>query len=683
MLLFINLKNKSVELVSNKLHKGILIRTALLSWSLIIIILSIFILGIIPAQREALEERMKTEAKDIANSIGQVTATAIINKDYGFTVDYCLKMIKQSNSILYVVITRKDGFSLVQTKNGWRQETIKSSPYFSVTNETLTKFLYSDLVKQDVFHYSYPFTYSGINWGRINIGLSVKGFNQNMNNLYYRIIWLTVLSIMAGLFISVYFAKKLTNPIRQLDNLAQKISGGKLDVRVNIKSEDEIGRLARSFNKMAESLKSSQDNLERKVEERTAELENINRMMQMEIKERLLVENRLKQYNSRLEVFDKIYRGIISAKSVNEIIKETIVQLPILGNYISTAAVATRDIKENKVDVQVYKANKKDNEGFANLTLPLDINFDNSEDSPANNIKMVNDIRLLEKQDQMEREMLKDGLVSYISVPLIMEQEKLGSLSIASEKPDVFSNQHIETLLYFSHQLAVAIYQAQLQAKIRTHAENLQNSLSEKEVLLKEIHHRVKNNLQVISSLLYLNSKKSRDKETLEMFKDSQNRVKSIALVHERLYQSRDLGKIDFEEYVRKLILDLSRSYGVNQDLIKINIDITNIIISIDEAVPCGLIINELVSNSLKYAFPKSTGKENTINIRFKKIGGRELLLIVSDNGIGISEDLNEKKKNSLGIQLVETLVEQLDGKLEIDLSSGTAYNIKFEGTSV
>ncbi len=264
MLLFVKLKNKSSELINNTLHKGILVRTALLSWALIIITLFIFILGIIPTQKEVLEERMKTEAKDIASSIGQVTASAIINKDYGFTVDYCLKMVKQSNSILYVVITRKDGFSLVQTKNGWRQETIKNDVYLPNTDGMASQFIYSHLVNQDVFHYSYPFNYSGIDWGRINIGLSVKSFNQNMNNLYYRIIWLSILSILVGFFISIYFAKKLTSPIRQLDNVVQEISNGELNVRVKIKSEDEIGRLAFSFNKMADSLKSSQDNLGKK-----------------------------------------------------------------------------------------------------------------------------------------------------------------------------------------------------------------------------------------------------------------------------------------------------------------------------------------------------------------------------------------------------------------------------------
>ena len=207
-----------------------------------------------------------------------------------------------------------------------------------------------------------------------------------------------------------------------------------------------------------------------------------------------------------------------------------------------------------------------------------------------------------------------------------------------------------------------------------------ENLLSEKEVLLKEIHHRVKNNLQVISSLLYLNSKKVTDKEALDLFTDSQNRVKAIALVHERLYRSKDLGKIDFNEYVSHLTNDLFRSYAVNQSVIELDININDIFINIDFAVPCGLIINELISNSLKYAFPdlSENNHKGIIKIEFNKNGNDELKLIVSDNGIGMTKEFIERKKLSLGLQLVDTLVTQLDGNLEIASGPGTKFKIGF-----
>ncbi|MFO7447119.1 MAG: two-component regulator propeller domain-containing protein [Ignavibacteriaceae bacterium] len=205
--------------------------------------------------------------------------------------------------------------------------------------------------------------------------------------------------------------------------------------------------------------------------------------------------------------------------------------------------------------------------------------------------------------------------------------------------------------------------------------------LNEKEILLKEIHHRVKNNLQVISSLLYLNSRKIKDKEALNMFQDSQNRIKSIALVHERLYQSKDLAKIDFNEYVNKLVIDLFRSYAVDSSVIKIEININDVSVNIDKAVPCGLIINELISNSIKYAFPEyeANNKQGLIKVQFNRITSNKLLLEVSDNGIGIKERLDDREEPSLGLKLVESLVYQLDGKLEMDSEFGTRFKIKFK----
>ena len=204
--------------------------------------------------------------------------------------------------------------------------------------------------------------------------------------------------------------------------------------------------------------------------------------------------------------------------------------------------------------------------------------------------------------------------------------------------------------------------------------------LSEKEVLLKEIHHRVKNNLQVISSLLYLNSKNVTDKKALDMFTDSQNRVKSIALVHERLYRSKDLGRIDFREYVKHLTTDLFRTYAVNPSVISLDININDIFINIDFAVPCGLIINELISNSLKYAFPNYhlENKKGIINVDFNKYDSDKLMLSVSDNGIGLPNEVNKMKNLSLGLQLVDSLVAQLEGTLKVERNYGTSFKIIF-----
>jgi len=202
-------------------------------------------------------------------------------------------------------------------------------------------------------------------------------------------------------------------------------------------------------------------------------------------------------------------------------------------------------------------------------------------------------------------------------------------------------------------------------------------SLNEKEVLLKEIHHRVKNNMQVIISLLNLQSKHVKDKHDLEIFKDSQNRVKSMALIHDKLYQSKDLASIDFAEYIENLARHLFNMYRVSSSAIKLVADIKDVPLDINTAIPCGLIINELISNSLKYAFPD--GQEGEILIKFYASKDDTFSLIVRDNGIGLSEDLDFRDTESLRLQLVTALVEQLEGTIELDRSEGTAFEIVFK----
>jgi len=204
--------------------------------------------------------------------------------------------------------------------------------------------------------------------------------------------------------------------------------------------------------------------------------------------------------------------------------------------------------------------------------------------------------------------------------------------------------------------------------------EQIKASLKEKEVLLKEIHHRVKNNLQIISSLLSLQSPYLKDGQASEMFRESQNRVKSMALIHERLYQSKYLGEIDFAEYVRKLTVDLFHSYGVDSSAIQLVLNVSDILLDIDTAIPCGLIINELVSNSLKHAFP--AGEKGEVCVDFSSDNDNNFKLVVSDNGVGLPEDLDFRNTESLGLQLVNALINQLDGAIELDKSGGTAFKI-------
>lgn len=207
----------------------------------------------------------------------------------------------------------------------------------------------------------------------------------------------------------------------------------------------------------------------------------------------------------------------------------------------------------------------------------------------------------------------------------------------------------------------------------------LKKSLKEKDVLLKEVHHRVKNNLQVISSLLNLQSEQIRDKHALELFRDSQDRVRSMALIHEKLYQSKDLESVDFSEYVRSLVTGLFRAYETDVGRVALEVKVEEVTISIDSAIPCGLIINELVSNSLKYGFPPGWEGRGKIRIALHPIDEDGVELIVGDNGVGIPKDLDIANVESLGLKLVMLLAEdQLGGKVRIERRGGTKFIIKF-----
>lgn len=210
--------------------------------------------------------------------------------------------------------------------------------------------------------------------------------------------------------------------------------------------------------------------------------------------------------------------------------------------------------------------------------------------------------------------------------------------------------------------------------------EKIRTSLHEKEALLKEIHHRVKNNLQVVSSLLGLQSRTIPDPEQRKMFEESQNRVYSMALLHESLYQSENLSQIDFPEYIRQLADHLFRSYGVAPDRIHLRTEMDSISLHMDAAVPCGLIINELVSNSLKYAFPEGRSGEIHIGLHGQPEGMARLL--VADNGIGLKSDLDWTTTRTLGLRLVRSLAQQLGAQLEVKSKLGTQVQLVFSSAA-
>jgi PAS domain S-box-containing protein len=265
----------------------------------------------------------------------------------------------------------------------------------------------------------------------------------------------------------------------------------------------------------------------------------------------------------------------------------------------------------------------------------------------------------------------------WLGVPLQSGKEIIGAVVVQSyTDPSLYTTKHMEVLQFVSGQMAMALERKKGEDQVKA-------SLHEKEVLLKEIHHRVKNNLQIIHSLLYLQAKKTTDVKAHELFLNSQNRVRSMALIHEKLYGSKDLSKVDFSEYTKSLTDHLRSIYKTEGKTIDISVEMANIFLPIDTAIPCGLIVNELVSNSLKYAFPNGNDGKISIELSSNNIKGVDektlFTLIVRDNGIGLPKDLEKKQKKSLGMVLVKNLTTQLDGELERHSDNGAVVKIDFK----
>ncbi len=208
----------------------------------------------------------------------------------------------------------------------------------------------------------------------------------------------------------------------------------------------------------------------------------------------------------------------------------------------------------------------------------------------------------------------------------------------------------------------------------------LQASLKEKEALLSEIHHRVKNNMQIVQSFINLQSQHIKDQPALDAFQDLNDRIRTMALVHEKLYRSDDLSQIDFADYIKSLVTRLFAAYKAERLQGALQLKCEHVLLDIETAIPCGLLINELVTNIIKYAFPDGLQRKPEIYIAFRTLQKQKCELIIADNGIGLPVELDIRKTESFGLEMVYLLAErQLDGKISLDRKQGTRYTIRFE----
>lgn len=273
-------------------------------------------------------------------------------------------------------------------------------------------------------------------------------------------------------------------------------------------------------------------------------------------------------------------------------------------------------------------------------------------------------------------------LRSVLCLPVIKQSRMIGVLYLENRlSSGVFSAQRTQMTELLTSQAAISMEHATLLGKHREAEGEIRESLKEKEVLLKEIHHRVKNNLQIIHSMLNLQMPHFKDAHAIELFKESQNRVYTMALIHEKLYQSKSLAGIDLEEYVHSLIAYLFLSYGATEETVRAKISVQEIDLDLDKVIPVALIINELVSNALKHGFPETAAHRHVageIRVELRRGLGRGVRLSVSDNGVGFAKSFDVEHFQSLGLKLVRVLVAQLHGDMELQTEGKTEFVITF-----
>jgi len=274
------------------------------------------------------------------------------------------------------------------------------------------------------------------------------------------------------------------------------------------------------------------------------------------------------------------------------------------------------------------------------------------EDKKHEARKLIDELKTVRQVDSMEtRRLTKDGRILDVWFTVTKLVDENGTMR------------------------AVATTERDVTEQRRTTAE-LKKALREKELLIKEIHHRVKNNLIGIQGLLRLPLKHIRDEDAKVYFRESANRVKSMSMIHERLYRTHDLSSINVAEYLYSLGRMLLDFYKIGEDRINLEYSIPDMSLDVEKMIPCGLIVNELITNAIKYAFPD--GREGSIRIAFYKDSKEGYVLEVADDGIGLPGDFTVYQTESLGMQLVTSLVKQLNGSLEVSGSRGTEFRIQF-----
>ena len=472
--------------------------------------------------------------------------------------------------------------------------------------------------------------------GTIYIQLGLK-------ELYTSLMWyagtvgiVSILSLGIAFLILMKLQQKITKPILSLRQTTDTIATGNLTARTEVLSNDELGDLAASLNVMAESLQKTNSKLIDEIADHRKAEEEFKRLFDLSIDMICIAD-------IKTNFFRKINPSFGKTLGYSD---EELLAKPFI-DFIHP------DDKAPTLDVIVKKLSQG---------IPV-INFENRYRCKDGSYKWLM---------WTSKPIPEQGITYSIARDVTDEKH-------AEEELKKHRNQLEEMVTERTFELIETNEQLKQEIAERKHAdEQVKASLREKEILLQEIHHRVKNNLQVIISLLRLQSRGIKDRDILTMFQESQDRINSMALVHEKIYYSNDLANIRLRDYVRDMANDLFKSYNLSSGNIEFKMEIEDIPIAIDTSIPCGLIINELLSNSLKHAFPENRKGEIKIEIRSTK--ENEIEIVYSDNGIGLPESFDFRKSTGFGFRMIVDLVEyKLMGNIKQIQDGGTIFQVRFK----
>ncbi len=437
-----------------------------------------------------------------------------------------------------------------------------------------------------------------------------------------------VLSTVSVFLVDRQMLGLVVRPVRALRDGAERIGAGELTHRMQVSSKDEIGELADAFNDMAGRLSAEQAALRASEERYRLVVENQGEGIGVvDLDERFVL------VNPAAEVIFGVATGTLVGRTSLEFVPPE--GLAELNRQTAIRAEGTQTTYEMEIVrpdgtrrcLLITGTPQRDDCG--RFTGTFGVFRDITERKAA-------ELALQEARDELEQRVL----------------ERTADLD------RVIATLHVEV-------------QERAQAE-----EQVRSSLTEKEALLKEIHHRVKNNLQIISSLLSLQAANLHEPQILAIFAESEHRVRSMALIHEKLYRSHDLARINFRDYAEDLLTYLHRSYSDAWGRIQLRVEAEDVMLTVESAVPCGLILNELVNNCFKHAFPG--GREGTIVVGIHTNGDGRVHLSVADDGVGLPAGLNLAETTSLGMQLVHSLTEQLGGELSVANGQGASFAVAF-----